>query len=121
MIPELAEYLTNTVSVMLDLRAGKGWNILMKGMTLEAVTQAVKGIYTGPEEAKKSELSSITIDSRQVEKDGLFVAIKGARVDGNTFVPGAYEDGAVCCMSTEPPKDETRPYIQVESCEQDST
>ena len=91
---------------------------LMKGMTLEAVAQAVKGTYTGPEERKESELSSITIDSRQVEKDGLFVAIKGARVDGNTFIPGAYDDGALCCMSTEPPKDETKPYIQVESCEQ---
>lgn len=91
---------------------------LMKGMTLEAVAQAVNGIYTGPEEVKKSELSAITIDSRQVEKDGLFVAIKGARVDGNTFIPGAYEDGALCCMSTEPPKDETKPYIRVESCEQ---
>ena len=90
----------------------------MKGMMLEAVAQAVKGTYTGPEERKESELSSITIDSRQVEKDGLFVAIKGARVDGNTFIPGAYEDGALCCMSTEPPKDETKPYIQVESCEQ---
>ena len=90
----------------------------MKGMTLEAVAQAVKGTYTGPEERKESELSSITIDSRQVEKDGLFVAIKGARVDGNTFIPGAYEDGALCCMSTEPSKDETKPYIQVESCEQ---
>ena len=88
----------------------------MKGMTLEAVAQAVKGTYTGPEERKESELSSITIDSRQVEKDGL--AIKGARVDGNTFIPGAYEDGALCCMSTEPSKDETKPYIQVESCEQ---
>ena len=43
----------------------------MKGMTLEAVAQAVKGTYTGPEERKESELSSITIDSRQVEKDGL--------------------------------------------------
>ena len=90
----------------------------MKGMTLEAVTQAVGGVYTGPESRKNTELTAITIDSRQVEKGGLFVAIKGARVDGNTFIPGAYKDGACCCMSTEPPVDETKPYIRVESCEQ---
>lgn len=90
----------------------------MEGMTLEAVTEAVHGIYTGPLEDKSITLSSITIDSRKVEEGSLFVAIKGQRVDGNDFVPGAYKDGAVCCMSTLPPKDDTRPYIRVESCEQ---
>lgn len=90
----------------------------MRGMDLKAVAAAVGGIYTGLEEGKGYVLSSVTTDSRKVEKGGLFVALKGARVDGNTFIPGAYEDGAACCMSTRPPQDETRPYIQVESCEQ---
>ena len=40
---------------------------IMKGMTLEAVTQAVGGVYTGPESRKNTELTAITIDSRQVE------------------------------------------------------
>lgn len=90
----------------------------MEGMTLEAVTLAVNGTYTGPDSGKEITLRSITIDSRKVEKDCLFVAIKGQRVDGNDFVQGAYGDGAACCMSTLPPKDESRPYIQVKSCEQ---
>lgn len=90
----------------------------MKGMTLEAITKATGGTYSGPEEGKQITVSSITIDSRKVEKDCLFVAIKGQRVDGNDFVPGSYENGAACCMSTLPPKDESKPYIQVESCEQ---
>ena len=90
----------------------------MTGMTLEAVTEAVSGVYYGPDEGKQITLSAITIDSRTVEKDCLFVAIKGARVDGNRFVPGAYADGAACCMSTKPPGREDVPYIQVESCEQ---
>ena len=58
----------------------------MKGMTLEAVTQAVGGVYTGPESRKNTELTAITIDSRQVEKGGLFVAIKGAREIGRAHV-----------------------------------
>ena len=90
----------------------------MTGMTLEAITKAVGGTYSGPEEGKQIIVSSITIDSRKVEKDCLFVAIKGQRVDGNDFVPGSYENGAACCMSTLPAKDESKPYIQVESCEQ---
>lgn len=90
----------------------------MRGMTLEAVTAAVGGEYIGPEEERKKEISSITIDSRKVEAGGLFVAIKGARVDGNTFIPGAYRDGALCCMSTERPEREEKPLILVKSCEQ---
>jgi UDP-N-acetylmuramoyl-tripeptide--D-alanyl-D-alanine ligase len=90
----------------------------MTGMTLEKITQAVGGNYTGPAEMLQKEVSSITIDSRQVQKDSLFVAIKGARVDGATFIPGAYKDGAICCMSTDAPKDEAKPHIQVSSCEE---
>lgn len=90
----------------------------MRGMNLEAVAKAVGGIYIGPEEGRSCVLSAVTTDSRKIEKGCLFVALKGARVDGNTFIPGAYEDGAACCMSTRPPQDETKPYIQVESCEQ---
>lgn len=60
----------------------------------------------------------VTIDSRTVERNSLFVAIKGERVDGNTFVAGAYADGALCCMSEEEPEDKTRPYIVVDSCYQ---
>ncbi len=90
----------------------------MRGMTLEAAVKAVGGIYTGPEEARGLILSSVTIDSRKVEKGCLFVALKGARVDGNDFIPDAYGDGAACCMSVLPAQDREKPYIQVASCEQ---
>lgn len=89
----------------------------MTGMTLEAVARAVHGVYSGPPLEDKT-LSSITIDSRKVEKDSLFVAIRGQRADGNDFIENAYEQGALCCMSTLPPQNNSRPYIQVESCEQ---
>lgn len=90
----------------------------MRGMSLESVAKAVGGIYTGPQEGRDCDLSAVTTDSRKIEKGCLFVALQGARVDGNTFIPGAYQDGAACCMSTRPPQDETKPYIQVGSCEQ---
>ena len=94
------------------------WTSPMQKMTLEKIAKVCHGRYFGNESAKSKEISMVTIDSRTVERNSLFVAIKGERVDGNTFVAGAYADGALCCMSEEEPEDKTRPYIVVDSCYQ---
>ncbi len=41
----------------------------------------------------QQEINSITIDSRKTESNVLFVAIKGMKVDGHSFIGGAYEKG----------------------------
>lgn len=94
------------------------WTSAMSGMTLEKIAEVCQGTYYGPKEEREQEVSMITIDSRQIEKDCLFVAIKGARVDGNDFVPSAYENGSLCCMSEVEPADREKPYILVKSCYQ---
>lgn len=94
------------------------WTSAMEGMTLERIAAACHGTYYGPSVKEGAEVSMITTDSRQIEKDCLFVAIKGARVDGNDFVAAAYEEGALCCLSEKEPDDETKPYIVVDSCYQ---
>lgn len=94
------------------------WTSPMQGMTLEKIAEVCGGTYYGPQNARNTPASMITIDSRQIEKDCIFVAIKGARVDGNDFVNQAYEDGALCCISEVEPKNTERPYIVVESCYQ---
>jgi UDP-N-acetylmuramoyl-tripeptide--D-alanyl-D-alanine ligase len=38
--------------------------------------------------------SSLSLDSREIDRDGLFVALKGERVDGHNFVPAALARGA---------------------------
>lgn len=90
----------------------------MQGMTLEKLAAACQGTYYGTAQDAKREITMITTDSRQVTEGSLFVAIKGERVDGNRFVPQAYESGALCCISEEKIKDARRPYIVVESCYQ---
>ena len=40
------------------------------------------------------EITNITSDSRNVEKNGLFVAIIGYVMDGTQFIPNAIENGA---------------------------
>lgn len=89
---------------------------LMKGMTPERIAKVCRGVYIGPAEAGRQEISAITTDSRQVSAGSLFVAIQGARVDGNQYVASAYDMGALCCMSEKKPENQEKPYIQVESC-----
>lgn len=49
-------------------------------------------------------VTAITLDSRQVQPGSMYVAVKGARVDGHKFVPSAFESGAVCVLVEEVPE-----------------
>lgn len=89
----------------------------MKHMTLKEITAACGGEYHGSPEAESREVSSVVIDSRKVQKDSLFIAIRGARVDGHTFIPQTIKDGALCAVSEEDFGDVSWPYIRVSSCE----
>ena len=46
------------------------------------------------------------IDSRKVERDSVFVAFPGERVDGNSFASAAIEAGTAAVILTEEPSDE---------------
>ena len=55
---------------------------------------------------------SCTIDSREVEKGGLFCAVVGERVDGNDFCKSAIEAGASCVALTRDPTEEECAFAQ---------
>ena len=88
----------------------------MKHMTLSEIADACCGIYCGDPAFLDCEVSSVAIDSRKVVKDTLFVAIKGARVDGHSFIPQVMEAGALCSLSEQVLGDVDYPYIRVSSC-----
>ncbi|MDD7359046.1 MAG: UDP-N-acetylmuramoyl-tripeptide--D-alanyl-D-alanine ligase, partial [Mediterraneibacter faecis] len=88
----------------------------MKHMTLSEIADACCGIYCGDPAFLDCEVSSVAIDSRKVVKDTLFVAIKGARVDGHSFIPQVMEAGALCSLSEQDLGDVDYPYIRVSSC-----
>ena len=90
----------------------------MKHMTLTEITAACGGTYMGDGALASREVSSVVIDSRKVQKDSLFIALRGARVDGHTFIPKTIEDGALCAVSEENLGEVSFPYILVDSCEQ---
>ena len=87
----------------------------MKHMSIKEIADACHGIYHGDPALLTKEASSVAIDSRKVEKDTLFVAIKGARVDGHSFIPQVMEAGALCSVSEQDLGDVDYPYIQVTS------
>lgn len=90
----------------------------MKNMTLREIAAACKGTYYGDELSASKEVSSVVIDSRKVEEDCLFIAIRGMRADGHTFIPQVMEKGALCSLSEVNLGDVSYPYIRVSSCTQ---
>lgn len=51
---------------------------------------ALKGIYDG--------FNKISTDTRKIEKDDIFIALKGENFDGNNYVKQASEKGACMCI-----------------------
>ncbi len=61
------------------------------------------------------EVAGVVSDSRQVQKDYLFLAIKGERVDGHDFIPAVMEAGAAAAVCEVAPSEKCGPYILVGS------
>ena len=43
-------------------------------------------------------ISSVSTDSRKINKGDLFIALSGENFDGNDYADMAYEKGALCCL-----------------------
>lgn len=84
----------------------------MKNMTLRNIAEACGGRLFGGMDAL--EIAGAVMDSRQIEKDFLFFAIKGERVDGHRFIPQVMEQGAACAVCEKAPDAPAGPYILVE-------
>lgn len=89
----------------------------MKNMTLENIAAVCGGTYFGAEEAKQKQIKGAVIDSRLVEKDYLFIPIKGARADGHQFIPDVFEKGALAVLSERELENPAGPYILVDDAE----
>lgn len=50
------------------------------------------------------QVSSVTIDSRQVTEGGVFLATVGERVDGHKFISSVFEKGAVLAVTQKTPE-----------------
>lgn len=88
---------------------------VMKGLTLQNIAKACEGLYIGPAELAEKEVSGIVRDNREVLPGYLFLAIKGERVDGHSFIEDAFEKGALAVLSEQELADPKGAYIKVES------
>ena len=88
-------------------------------MTLAGVLQGVPWRGRLAREWADRQVAGLEYDSRRVEKDTLFFAFQGARVDGRQFAREAVARGACAVVSELAPADEIAvpmavPWIQVE-------
>ena len=89
----------------------------MKGMTLDAMTKACHGKLIGGNTLQFLNAQGIVTDSRMVQEDFVFVALKGDRTDGHQYVEQVFEDGALAVVS-EQRLNISKPYILVDSTRQ---
>ena len=88
----------------------------MKHLTVREAVAACGGRYFGSEAGLEREITTASSDSRVILPGTLFVAYKGARVDGHDFMADCLKKGAAVCLSEREPMNEGEmPCIVVDS------
>lgn len=86
----------------------------MKNLTLENIAKACNGkLFLENGDDAEKEASSIIIDSRKCEKDCVFIATKGERVDGHSFIGQVLDNGALAVICEDVPANINGNYIHV--------
>lgn len=85
---------------------------------LQNILYKVRNI--GLQGSTEVEISGLCTDSRKVEKDNAFIAIRGLHVDGHQFIENAIEKGAVAIICEEIPEWTYKQvtYVKVENAAQ---
>ena len=89
--------------------------VSMKNLTVETIVKICDGTLYGEEYRKESlkEAAGVVLDSRLLQKDYIFIATKGEKVDGHKFIPSVFEKGALAVICETVPEEITGPCIQV--------
>ncbi|MCL2616846.1 MAG: UDP-N-acetylmuramoyl-tripeptide--D-alanyl-D-alanine ligase [Defluviitaleaceae bacterium] len=66
-------------------------------LSIDKVAEAVQGVVVGGNDAPIV-VSGVSIDSREDQTGKLFVALRGERVDGHSFVQAAFAAGAAAAL-----------------------
>ncbi len=87
----------------------------MKNLTVETIVKICDGTLYGEEWVKESqkEAAGVVLDSRLLQKDYVFIATKGEKVDGHKFIPSVFEKGALAVICEAVPENITGPCILV--------
>ena len=88
----------------------------MKNLTVETIVKVCNGTLYGEEWLKEGqkEAAGVVLDSRLLQKDYIFIATKGEKVDGHKFIPSVFEKGALAVICETIPETITGPCILVQ-------
>ncbi|MBO4889771.1 MAG: UDP-N-acetylmuramoyl-tripeptide--D-alanyl-D-alanine ligase [Lachnospiraceae bacterium] len=87
----------------------------MRNMNIWAIAEAIGGKLENAAKCDMTkEATSVVIDSRLIEEGGIFVATKGERVDGHSFIHQVFEKGALAVICEHIPPKVKGPCIVVE-------
>ena len=84
----------------------------MTGMTLKAIAKACNGVLYG-DNGNEKEVLGVELDSRKLQEGYLFIATKGERVDGHSFIPQAFEKGCYGVVCEKLPEKVDGPCVLV--------
>lgn len=85
----------------------------MTGMTLNAIAAACKGALHNDNGISET-VKGVELDSRKLKEAYLFIATKGERVDGHSFISQAFEKGCLGVVCEKLPENPAGPCILVE-------
>lgn len=85
----------------------------MKNMTLKNIAAAVNGKLVADAIIAEKEVQGVVLDSRKVEEGYLFIATRGEKVDGHSFIESVFEKGALGVISEKELPNPKGPYILV--------
>ncbi len=80
-------------------------------LTLSEINTACKGSFFGDPALMTRQIPHISIDTRTLRENALYVPICGDRFDGHDFIDAARRQGALCTLTDHPLPEE--PYILV--------
>jgi UDP-N-acetylmuramoyl-tripeptide--D-alanyl-D-alanine ligase len=80
-------------------------------ITLNQIKKIVDGNYFGDQSLLKKKIRQISINSKEIRKDDLFIGIKGEKFDGDQFATGAIKKGAIAAIISKDNKDVTNRMI----------
>ncbi len=89
----------------------------MKNMTIENICKACNGQLFIGKGRPETEVADIVIDSRKITAGAAFIATRGERVDGHSFIGQVVQKGAALVIGENDPDDAALqgvPYIQTE-------
>ena len=71
----------------------------MESLTLEQIILAVGGDLGGQNQVESVAVTSLSIDSRDIKQNALYIPIKGERFDGHLFIEDAFDKGATIAFT----------------------